>query len=124
MEELNQIKENSKLLVDICLGLKKECQYGDIRDKKNENKLSRMSRLMTEIIGKSINYNLENNWVEDMYSIPDKNLMMRSNEEAKAVLESLINYYEKLQTDCMTLKEELKSAIETGKQDLERVLDE
>ncbi|WP_026527185.1 motility associated factor glycosyltransferase family protein [Butyrivibrio sp. VCD2006] len=117
MEDLDRIKDISGRLVEIFGQLIKICRYQDMNDSKYDKKLRKMNELRTEIVRMVINSALESYWVEDIYSIPGKALVIGNKEEAISVFEEAIKYYEKLPEDCQSLKNELDEAIKAGLRD-------
>ena len=114
-DDLDMIKNNANEITTICEQLLKVCKYQNISDKKNNNKLAKLDKYRREIYGTVVNARLEEYWVEDMYSIPDYQFMIRNNEEAMQVFESAIKYYSHLPEDCESLREEVLKAIADGK---------
>lgn len=115
-DDLDMIKSNADEITTICKQLLNVCKYQDIRDKKNNNKLKKLDSLRAEIYGTTANALLEEFWVENLYSIPDYQFMIRNNEEAIPVFESAVEYYSHLPEDCDSLKQAILDAIEEGKQ--------
>ncbi len=114
-DDLDMIARNSEDIATICNQLLNVSKYQDIRDKKNNNKLKKLDGLRAEIYGTVANALLEEYWVEDLYSIPDYQFMIRNNEEAIPVFENAKNYYGHLREDCESLKAAIIEAIEEAK---------
>lgn len=110
-DDLDMIARNAEEVAGICSQLLNVCKYQDIRDKKNNNKLKKLDNLRAEIYKTTANALLEEYWVEDLYSIPDYQFMIRNNEEAIPVFESAILYYSHLPQDCASLKEAILESI-------------
>ncbi len=110
-DDLDRIKNNSNEIATICAQLLNVSKYQDIRDKKNNNKLKKLDILRAEIYATTVNSLLEEFWVEDVYSIPDYQFMIRNNEEAIPVFENAREYYSHLPEDCESLKEAILVAI-------------
>ncbi len=109
--DLDMIKKNASEITTLCEQLLKVCKYQDINDRKNKKKLDRLDNLRREIYLKTVNALLEEFWVEDVYSIPDYQFVIRTNEEAIPVFETAINYFSHLPEDCDSLKETILEAI-------------
>ncbi|WP_026509872.1 motility associated factor glycosyltransferase family protein [Butyrivibrio sp. LC3010] len=114
-DDLDMIARNSEEIATICNQLLNVCKYQDISDKKNNNKINKLDNLRDEIYKTVINSLMEDLWVEDLYSIPGYQFMIRNNEEAIPVFEDAKKYYAHLPEDCKSLKEAILEAIEEGK---------
>ena len=114
MDDLDMIARNSKELVEICSQLLKVSKYQNIADPKYKKKLVKIDKLRYEILNTVSNAILEDFWVKDLYSIPDRVFYVRSNEEAIPVFETAIKYYSRLPEDCDSLKEAIRDSIEEG----------
>ncbi len=112
INDLDMIRNTSVELVDLCNGLLKICKYQDITDVKVKSKLKRLEEMLTRIYVTESYRMLKEFWIEDMYSVPDRQIMLRSNEEAIPVLDSLISFFEHLPTDCVSLKEEIEKSLQ------------
>ncbi len=110
-DDLDMISSNSDEIATICNQLLKVSKYQDIRDPKHKKKLARLDKLRAELYRSFPNSLLEEFWVEDLYSIPDYQFMIRNNEEAIPVFESAQKYYEHLPEDCESLKKAILEAI-------------
>ncbi|SDB60044.1 motility associated factor glycosyltransferase family protein [Butyrivibrio sp. INlla16] len=109
IDELDIIKRDAMELTEICESLFKVCKYHNINDTKNLKKLKRLEFLRYELSNNHPNVLLEKYWIEDICSIPDRQLMLRTNDEAIVGLEECIKYYRKLPDYCKSLQEELRN---------------
>ena len=98
---------------------KDRSKYHDITDPKLYNSFRRIESLINEFLPTQAYKMLKEFWIEDMYSIPDNNFMVRNNEEALPVFENAAAFYSKLPEDCKSLKQEIEKAIEEGEADNE-----
>ena len=117
IKEIDKLAEAANNLAEVCRQLLKISKYQDITDPKYEKKLKRMDELRKQIYSSPVNAIIEDYWIEDIYTIPDRTFMLRSNEEAIPVFDEAIKYYEKLPDECKGLKEEMLNRIGEGKRD-------
>ncbi|WP_026527183.1 motility associated factor glycosyltransferase family protein [Butyrivibrio sp. VCD2006] len=106
-KELSVIAQKSVEISDLCRALVKICKYQDITDIKVKNKLVRLEALLKDIYSTDCWDMLKEYWIEDMYSVPSKYLMLRNNEESIPVLEDLITFFDHLPSDTASLNEAL-----------------
>ncbi len=114
--ELEIIKELSTDLEEIFIWLEKKVAEGD-NDEGIAQKLKAMTILRQNLAGRAMNRLLEDYWVEDIYSIPDGNLIIRNNDEAMKVFDEAAKYYSQLAKDSDSLRIEMQKAIEQGEKD-------
>ncbi len=108
LEEIGSFSDEMVILIDQLINI---CKYQDITDISCKIKINRLNELHINIMSKTVNALMEDFWIRDVYSIPDKMFILRNNEEALLVLEAILPYYSNLHEDIDSLKEEILATI-------------
>lgn len=99
IKELKMIEKNATELEKLSNQLVDICKNGDIHTGEAAKKVMKLDQLKKQIGNMWMNYLLEEYWVEDMYSIPDKVIVVDNNEQGAMLFSRLADYYNKLQED-------------------------
>lgn len=114
LKVLDIFVNNAKEIVEVCDLFFESISKSDVKDEYNQKLIAYLKELREEIFSSVVNFMMEELWIENTDSIPDHEIIIRSNDEGKIIIGREKEYFTAFRKDCADLKKELVAAINEG----------